>query len=225
MGTNIRYKRPDGGEATGYLASAAESGAPGLVVLQEWWGLQDQIKGVCDRLARAGFTALAPDLFRGAVVPYHDSDAAGRAMASLDFAEATEQMVGGAVNYLAANGAKVGLIGFCMGGAITVIGACRLKPLSAAVAFYGLPPEEVAPPSAIQVPFQAHFASRDDWCTPAVVDRFEAGLRAAGNKAEIFRYEADHAFLNEQRMTVHDRAAADLAWGRALTFLRETLRP
>ncbi len=96
MGTLISFKRPDGQEAKGYLAKAAKADAPGVVVIQEWWGLQDQIKGMCDRFALAGFNALAPDLYKGTVVPYHDTDAAGREMNSLDFMDATTQTVRGA---------------------------------------------------------------------------------------------------------------------------------
>ena len=93
MGTSITFKRPDGKEAHGYLANAAKGNAPGVVVIQEWWGLQDQIKGICDRFAAAGYEALAPDLYGGTVVPYHDTDAANREMSSLNFLEATDQLV------------------------------------------------------------------------------------------------------------------------------------
>ena len=217
MGTNISFRRPDGKDATGYLAKAGRANAPGVVVIQEWWGLQDQIKGVTDRFALAGYDALAPDLYSGTVVPYHDSDAAGKEMASLNFLDATDNTVRGAAQLLGKNGAKVGLTGFCLGGAVTIIGACRIPELSAAVCFYGIPPESVARPADIRVPLQAHFASQDDWCTPAAVDAFEAALKAAGKDAEVFRYDASHAFVNEQR-DVYDRAAAELAWGRMLKF-------
>ena len=96
MGTSITFKRPDGKDTGGYLAQAARADAPGVVVIQEWWGLQDQIKGICDRFALAGFDALAPDLYNGVVVPYHDTDAAGKEMNSLNFIDATEQNVRGA---------------------------------------------------------------------------------------------------------------------------------
>lgn len=223
MGTSITFKRPDGKDAAGYLANAAAGDAPGLVVIQEWWGLQDQIKGLCDRFARAGFDALAPDLYNGTVVPYHDTDAANKEMTSLDFIDATTQTVRGAVQYLARNGAKVGLTGFCMGGAVTIIGACKIPELSAGVAFYGIPPKQAAAPADVKVPLQGHFASKDDWCTPAVVDGFENGLKAADKNAEFFRYEADHGFVNEQRMSAHDRASAELAWSRAVAFFRKHL--
>jgi carboxymethylenebutenolidase len=218
MGTSIGFRRPDGKAATGYLASAGRANAPGIVVIQEWWGLQDQIKGLTDRFALAGYDALAPDLYAGTVVPYHDTAAAGKEMGSLNFLDATDNTVRGAAQFLKKSGSKVGLTGFCLGGAVTVIGACRIPELSAAVCFYGIPPDSVAKPADIKVPLQAHFANHDDWCTPAAVDAFEAALKAAGTTAEVFRYDASHAFVNEQR-DVYDRAASELAWGRTLKFL------
>ena len=224
MGTEITIKRADGRDAAGYLANAARGDAPGIVVIQEWWGLQDQIRGICDRFAAAGFDALAPDLYNGVVVPYHDTDAANREMSSVNFVEATEQTVRGAVQYLKRNGAKVGLTGFCMGGAVTIIGACRIPELAAGVAFYGIPPAEVAKPADIKIPLQGHFANKDDWCTPQLVDDFEKGLKQAGKDSALFRYDADHAFVNEQRVSVHDRRQAEIAWGRAVSFFEKHLR-
>jgi carboxymethylenebutenolidase len=223
MGTSITFKRPDGKDTGGYLAQAARPDAPGVVVIQEWWGLQDQIKGICDRFALAGFDALAPDLYNGVVVPYHDTDAAGKEMNSLNFQDAVEQNVRGAAQFLKRNGGKVGLTGFCLGGVVTVIGACRIPELSAAVPFYGIPPEQVAKPADVKIPLQGHFANKDTWCTPEVVNAFEKGLQAAGKSAEVFRYDADHAFVNEQRAPVHDRQAAELAWGRATDFFKKHL--
>ncbi len=104
MGTRISFPRADGKPGTGYLAKAAKANAPGVVVIQEWWGLQDQIRGICDRLALAGYEALAPDLYAGTEVPYHDTEAAAREMNSLNFAEATDQVVRGAAQYLARTG-------------------------------------------------------------------------------------------------------------------------
>ena len=223
MGTMIAFKRPDGGDASGYLANAARGDAPGLVVIQEWWGLQEQVKAMTDRFALAGFDALAPDLYRGVVVPYHDAEAAGKEMMSLNFLDAAEQTVRGAAQFLKRNGAKAGLTGFCMGGAVTIIGAARIPELSAAVAFYGLPPAQAAGPADVKVPLQGHFANKDEHVPPAAVDAFESGLKAAGKDFEFFRYDADHAFANEQRMAVHDREAAELAWGRAIAFFKKHL--
>lgn len=218
MGTKITFKRPDSRDGSGYLAKAGRANAPGVVVIQEWWGLQDQIKGICDRLAASGYEALAPDLYAGTVVPYHDTEAANREMSSLNFVEATDQLVRGAAQYLKLTGAKVGLTGFCLGGAVTILGAIRTPELSAAVCFYGIPPADVAKPGDIRVPLQAHFANEDDWCTPKAVNEFEAALKSAGKSAEIFRYAAKHGFMNEQRPDAHQRQAAELAWSRMLSF-------
>jgi carboxymethylenebutenolidase len=223
MGTAIRFKRPDGREGSGYLAKPGRANAPGVVVIQEWWGVQDQIRGICDRLAGAGYEALAPDLYAGKTVPYHDTEAANREMSSLNFLEATDQLVRGAAQYLALSGAKVGLTGFCLGGAVTVIGAARLKEFAAAVCFYGIPPAAAAKPADIAMPFQGHFANEDDWCTPEAVNEFEAGLKAAGRTAEIYRYDAKHGFMNEQRPDAHERRAAEQAWERMLGFWRKHL--
>ncbi len=223
MGTTIDFPRTSGGSARGYLAEAKDPKAPGVVVIQEWWGVQGQIRSVCDRFAESGFTALAPDLYGGKVIPYHDSAAASAAMGSLDFGRSTDEEVRGAVRHLAARGVQVGLTGFCMGGAVTIIGAVRIPELSAAVCFYGLPPESVAAPADIRVPFQGHFANRDGWCTPAAVDAFEKKLRAAGKTFELHRYEGAHAFMNSDRREVHDPEAAQLAWDRALAFFRRHL--
>lgn len=222
MGTQITFKRADGKDTEGYLAKAGRDHAPGVIVIQEWWGLQDQIKGMCDRLARAGYEALAPDLYGGVTVPYHDSQKANREMSSLDFLDAVDNIVRGAAAYLSQSGAKVGLTGFCLGGAVTVIGAVRVPEIAAACCFYGVPPREAAKPEDIRIPFQGHFASKDDWCTPEVVGALESDLKKSKAKWELFRYDADHAFMNEQR-TVHDRAAAELAWGRMLSFWRSHL--
>lgn len=223
MGTHVTFKRPDGRDATGYLANAARGDAPGLVVIQEWWGLQEQIKGLCDRFALAGFDALAPDLYNGVVVPYHDVPAANKEMSSLNFIDATEQTVRGAAQYLKRNGAKVGLTGFCMGGAVAIIGAAKIPELTAAVSFYGIPPAQAVSPGQVKIPLQGHFANRDDYASPEIVNAFEAAMKAAGKHPEFFRYDADHAFVNEQRMAVHDREAAELAWSRTTAFFKKHL--
>ena len=223
MGTLISFKRPDGQDAAGYLALASDGAAPGVIVIQEWWGLQEQIKSVCERYARAGFSALAPDLYRGKVVPYHDSDQAAKEMNSLDFLDATTQTVRGAVEYLSKSGAKVGIVGYCMGGAVTIIAGVHVPGLSAGVTYYGLPPAEAAKAADLKIPLQGHFASEDDWCTPDKVDEFEKELQTVGKPHELFRYQAGHAFANEQR-SVHDRAAAEQAWTRTMGFFGKHLR-
>lgn len=223
MGKMIAFKSTGGQAAQGYLAEAGGAHTPGVVVIQEWWGLQGQIKAVCERFAAAGFNALAPDLYNGTVVPYHDSAAATAAMASLNFKAVTDQAVRGAVQYLKSRGGKAGLTGFCMGGAVAVIGAVHIPELDAAVSFYGIPPASVATAKDIRVPFQGHFANQDDWCSPAMVDTFEKELKASRKIYEIYRYDGQHAFMNSERKDVYNASAAKQAWGRCLAFFKKNL--
>lgn len=222
MGTAVAFKRPDDEDASGYLANAASGDAPGVIVIHAVWGLTDHIKAVCDRFALAGFDALAPDLYKGKVVPFHDLDAANLKMSSLDLIDATTQNVRGAAQYLARNGAKVGLTGFCLGGALTIIGAAKVPEFAAGVVFYGIPAQHAAKPAEVAIPLQAHFANKDDWCTPQMVDRFEKGMNAAGKTLELFRYNAEHGFVSEQ-LPCHNRTAAEVAWGRTTGFFRKHL--
>ena len=224
MGNRITYKRPDGKEAAGYYAPAATRNAPGVVVIQEWWGLNDQIKGICDRFAASGFNVIAPDLYAGRVVPYHDREAANKEMTSLNFLDATDQIVRGAAQKLRADGSvKVGIAGFCMGGAMAILGAARVPEFSAGAPFYGLPPAAAAGPADVKIPLQGHFALHDDWCTPQAVKEFADGLKMAGKTAEFFEYDAHHGFMNEARPDVHQAKSAEEAWSRTVAFFKKHL--
>jgi carboxymethylenebutenolidase len=222
MGTRISFSRVDGKKTEGYLAKAGRDHTPGVLVIQEWWGLQDQIKGICDRLALAGYDALAPDLYEGTIVPYHDQAAANLEMSSLDFQDAVSQNVRGAAQYLAKSNAKVGVVGFCMGGAVALLAADHVPEITASISFYGMPPAGALDVMKLNVPFQGHYSNSDDYITPKIVDDFEAELMRAKKDAAFFRYDADHAFMNEQR-DVHDRAAAELGWQRMLAFWKAHL--
>lgn len=219
MGIMTDFARPDGAATKGYLATAGR-GRPGIVVIQEWWGLNDQICGVADRLARAGWNALAPDLYKGRVTTTPDE--ANHLMTGLDFADATYQDLRGAALRLQEHGDKLAVIGFCMGGALTIAAAVHVHEIEAAVCFYGIPPKEFADPAKIRAPFQGHFANRDDWCTPAAVDELEKALNGAGARHEIHRYEAAHAFFNE-RSAAYDVSCANQAWDRMAVFLTAQL--
>jgi carboxymethylenebutenolidase len=219
MGQAIEFARPDGGGSKGYLAMAGE-GRPGIVVTQEWWGLNDQICGVADRFARAGYNALAPDLYKGRLTAVPDE--ANHLMSSLNFPDATHQDLRGAVRHLGRDSGKVAVMGFCMGGALTVAAAVHIPETAAAVCFYGIPPKEFADPAYIKIPFQGHFANQDDWCTPAAVDQLETALSQAGAAHEIHRYDAAHAFFNE-RSAAYDVACANQAWERMSAFLKARL--
>jgi len=219
MGAMIEFSRPDHGRTKGYLATTEGNNRPGIVVIQEWWGLNDQICGVADRFARAGYTALAPDLYKGRLTAVPDE--ANHLMSNLNFPDATHQDLRGAVVHLKSQGCgKVAVMGFCMGGALTVASAVHIPEIAAGVCFYGIPPKEFADPAKITVPFQGHFANQDDWCTPAAVDALETAMQ--GSKPEIYRYDAAHAFFNE-RSAAYDVACATQAWDRMAAFLKAKL--
>lgn len=220
MGGMIEFARPDGGRTKGYLASAGP-GRPGIVVIQEWWGLNDQICGVADRFARAGYNALAPDLYKGRLTAVPDE--ANHLMSGLDFPDATHQDLRGAAQHLKGTSGKVAVMGFCMGGALTIAALVHVPELAAGVCFYGIPPKEFADPASIKVPFQGHFANQDDWCTPAAVNDLEATLRRAGVQHDIYRYDAAHAFFNE-RSAAYNVACANQAWDRMAGFLEARLK-
>ncbi len=219
MGLMVEFARPDGVATRGYLAVAGH-GRPGIVVIQEWWGLNDQICGVADRFARAGYNALAPDLYKGRVTTAPDE--ANHLMTGLDFPGATHQDLRGAAMRLEEQSPKVAVMGFCMGGALTIAAAVHVHEVDAAVCFYGIPPKDFADPAKIRVPFQGHFANQDDWCTPTAVDDLEKTLKATPVEHELYRYDAAHAFFNE-RSAAYNLAAADLAWERMTGFLKREI--
>ncbi|MBI4868558.1 MAG: dienelactone hydrolase family protein [Candidatus Wallbacteria bacterium] len=222
MGELIRFSRPDGQECPGYLATPAAGGdAPGIVVIQEWWGLNDQIRGVADRFAAAGYRALVPDLYRGRVAATPDE--ANHMMSGLDWGAATVQDVQGAVHHLGRGGRRVAVLGFCMGGALTLLAAAKVSGVTAGVCFYGIPPESACDFASIRVPLLLHFAEHDDWCNAAAVDQLAARLTAGRVPHDLHRYDAQHAFFNEQRPEVYDAATSKLAWDRSLQFLAREL--
>lgn len=195
MGNIIEYARPDGKPAWAYLAEPAAPG-PGVVVIQEWWGLNDQIRGVAERLAQAGYSALVPDLYRGQSTL--EAEEAHHLMTHLDFGDAAAQDVRGAVQALKARGCtRVGVTGYCMGGALTLLSSMLVPEADAAVVWYGMPPLEFVDASKIRIPLQAHWATQDEFFAIADVDALEAKLAAAGVRYEGHRYLAHHGFANE----------------------------
>jgi len=222
MGQLIQIRRPDGATCPAYLsAGAVPAGAPALVVIQEWWGLNEQIQSTADRFAQAGYRALVPDLYRGRRAT--DQEEASHMMGALDFADAAEQDIQGCVTYLRESSASCGVTGFCMGGALTLLSALRVKGVDAGACFYGMPPRAAANFQDITIPLILHFAQIDDWCTPALVDGLEADLKKSQSKFELYRYSGHHAFMNEARPEVYDPKLAALAWERTLAFFARTL--
>jgi carboxymethylenebutenolidase len=222
MGELITFKRPDGDTCPAYLASSASASAPALVLIQEWWGLNQQMKGLADRMAAQGFRTLVPDLYRGKLAT--DADEANHMMDALNFMDAAQQDIQGAVNFLKELSKEVAVAGFCMGGALTLISAVKVSGLAAGVCFYGIPPAEAADLSQIKLPLSLHFGTQDEWCSPAAVRDLEVRLKAGGVDYELFSYQADHAFMNEQRPEVYSAENASLAFERATAFLKRNLR-
>jgi carboxymethylenebutenolidase len=230
MGKTISFKRPDGQSVNGYLAEPAKAEkAPAMVVIQEWWGLNDQIKGVADRLAKAGYRALVPDLYRGKVALA--ANEAEHLMTNLNFGDAAGQDIRGAVQYLKSTGSpKAGVTGFCMGGALTLLSAVNVPEADAAVAWYGFPPLEYIDAKKIKAPLMGHYATEDVPFPIAKVDELEKKLKDANVKFEFHRYKAKHAFANEEAskkklpILEYNPQAAELAWKRTMEFLDKHLK-
>jgi len=225
----ITFQRPDGTSVEAYLIEPANAhNAPGIVVIQEWWGLDDEIKQVAKRFADAGYRALVPDLYRGKLAL--EANEAEHLMNDLNFGDAASQDIRGAVQYLKSTGCnKVAVTGFCMGGALTVLSAGLVPECDGTVVWYGYPPLEYVDASAIKKPMLAHWALHDDFFSIAGVDQLEEKLKAAGVTYDFERYDAKHAFANPKSDSrdlpplQYNPAAAQLAWDRTMTFLKNTL--
>ena len=225
MARTIEFKRPDGQTAKAVLAEA-EQPVAAVVVIQEWWGVNEQIRGVADRFAAAGFTALVPDLYRGKSTA--ETEEAHHLMDGLDFGVAAAQDVRGAVQHLKAariGSGKVGVTGYCMGGALTLLAAAAVPEADAAVVWYGYPPLEAVDASRIRLPLMAHWATQDQAFAIAGVDALEATLKAAGVRYEGHRYLAQHAFANEAAqgpgripITQYDARWSATAFDRTMRF-------
>jgi carboxymethylenebutenolidase len=225
MGKTVSFERPDGKAAGGYLAEPAQgAAAPGLVVIQEWWGVNDQIRGVAERLALAGYRALVPDLYRGKSTV--EAEEAHHLMSDLNFGDAASQDIRGAAQFLKESSSKVGITGFCMGGALTLLALAAAPEADAGVVWYGCPPLEYIDATKIRVPVQGHWATQDGFFPAATVDKLEEKLREARVTFEFHRYLAYHAFANETAVgpgriagTQYDAVWAQFAWDRTFRFL------
>jgi len=229
MGTTIPFNRPDGKALSGYLAEPTHAvGAPAIVVIQEWWGVNDQIRGVADRLAVAGYFALVPDLYRGKATV--EAEEAHHLMTGLNFGDAASQDIRGAVQYLKTRSTRVGVTGFCMGGALTLLSVCTAPEIDAAVVWYGCPPLEYLDATKITAPLQAHWATQDEFFPIALIDQLEEKLRTAGVNVDFHRYLAHHGFANETAVgprriaaTQYDAVWSQQAWDRTFRFFGRLL--
>jgi len=222
MGHSVTFPS-NGGTCDGYLATAD---GPGVLVIQEWWGLVPHIEEVVDRFAAAGFTALAPDLYHGAKTT--EPDGAGKLMMAMNMGQAAKDM-SGAIDHLreVTGRDKVGVIGFCMGGGLALVVAAQRPDAVAAVApFYGLIPWPDAQPdwSALTARVRGHYAELDEYFTPELARGLEEQLQSLGKDATITVHpDVQHAFFNDQRPEVYDLAAATTAWMATLDLFRSTL--
>lgn len=227
MGEAIEFPN-NGSTGGGYLAVPSSGSGPGVVVVQEWWGLVPHITDVAERFAAEGFVALAPDLYHGKKVPNSEPDEAGKAMMAMQLDQAGKDM-SGAVDELRRRSGheRVGVVGFCMGGGLALVLACqRPDAVAACVPFYGAIPWPDAQPdySALAAPVQAHVAGRDEWFSPEAAARQQAMLSDLGKRMTFHVYpDAQHAFFNDSRSEVFDSDASALAWSRTIEFLRTEL--
>jgi carboxymethylenebutenolidase len=229
VGDTVEFQS-NGDTASGYLALPAGGSGPGLIVVQEWWGLNPQIKRTADRFAAEGFVALAPDLYRGQLAGHDEMDKAGELMSTLPPDRAARDM-SGAVDFLAGHdavtGEGIGVVGFCMGGVLSfVLAALRPDRIKAAVPFYGFPQGDDAPDySGLTARIQGHMADPDDYFPPEAAKALEAELRAMGKDVTIEVHPGGHGFMNEENpIGTHDEQLAARLWPRAVAFLRESLR-
>ncbi len=216
---------PSNGQTTqGYLAVPAAGKGPGVIVVQEWWGLVDHIKRVCDRFAAEGFSALAPDMYHGKTAS--EPDGAGKLFMALNIAQA-EKDLRGAAAYLAQHSstAKLGAVGFCMGGQLALFAATVNPSVGACVNFYGIHPNVKPDYSKLAGPVLGLFAEKDSFVTPATARQVDADIKKAGKQSEIHIYpNVDHAFFNDDNTAAYDKTAADDAWRRTLAHFRAHLK-
>lgn len=224
MGNVITF---DGGdrEFNGYLAEGPNPG-PGIIVIQEWWGLVDHIKDVCDRFAAEGFTALAPDLYFGEATT--EPTRAGELMMALSISE-TAEVVGQAIQHLLnspkVQGPKVGIVGYCMGGQLAIYCAGHDDRIGACVNYYGIHPKVQPSYRDLSGPVLGFFAEHDEYASEAAVRALHEELTLLEKPFEFHTYPGTHhAFFNDARPEVYNEEAAKDTWGKTLVFFRENLR-
>ncbi len=225
MGEHVSFPS-NGGTCEGYLAVPESGHGPGVVVIQEWWGLVPHIRDVADRFAAEGFTALAPDLYGGE--SSNEPDEAGKLMMALNLDHAAKDMSGAVDHLIELTGrTSVGVVGYCMGGGLALVLAChRPDAVMAAAPYYGVIPWPTAQPdwSALEAKVVGEYAERDDMAGPDAVRALESQLRDLGKDATLHIHDgADHAFFNDERPEVHHPEASAVAWERTLALFRERL--
>ncbi len=223
MGKMVQFPS-NGGGTSGYLATPSSGKGPGVLVIQEWWGLVDHVKRVCDRFAAEGFSALAPDMYHGKTAS--EPDEAGKLFMALNIAQA-EKDLRGAAKFLAEHSStpKIGVVGFCMGGQLALFAAALNANVGACVDFYGIHPNVKPDYSKLSGPVLGLFAEKDGFVTPQAARDLDAAIKKAGKQSEIHIYPGvDHAFFNDDNTAAYNKPAAEDAWKRTLGFFRANLK-
>lgn len=218
--------KTDGETAEGYLARPDGDGPfPGVIVVQEWWGLDDHIKDVARRFAAEGFAAFAPDLYHGKITK--EPDEAGKLMMALDMPKASKELAAAAEHlskqpFIAGRG--IGATGFCMGGGLALTLACDSPHIKAAAPFYGMNPDPIDKVANLGGPVRVSYAEHDDWVGPPVREALETALKKHGKDYEIHVYPGtSHAFFNDTRSDAYNEPAAADAWNKMLELFRSNL--
>ena len=222
-GRMVKYAS-NGGTTDGYLATPQAGKGPGIIVIQEWWGLVGHIKNVADRFAAEGFSALAPDLYHGKTAD--EPDEAGKLFMALNVGQA-EKDLKGAITFLQEHSStqKIGVVGFCMGGQLALFAATLNPAIGACVNFYGVHPNVKPDYAKLAGPVLGLFAEKDAFVTPQVAKDVDAAIKKAGKQVETIVYPGvDHAFFNDEREGIYDKKSADDAWRRTLALFRSNLK-
>ena len=215
---NINTSR---GATTAYVAKPETDSAAAVILIQEWWGINDHVRDIAGRYAEAGFLCVAPDLYRGKLTKDPKEAAAWmQALSIEDGVETIREAI--SESKLHYNIQKVGITGFCMGGTFALRAACEIDELAAAAPFYGdIPPDDVL--SNLNVPTLFIAGKRDAWINPEKVNGLIEAARKFDLPVEVVSYDADHAFFNNTRPEVYDAEAAADAWRRVLDLFRKNL--
>jgi carboxymethylenebutenolidase len=229
MAQTVEFKS-NGSTASGYLVTPKSGSGPGVLVIQEWWGLDSGIKRMTDRLGADGFVALAPDLYHGELAGHTEMDKAGKLMQSLPPDRAARDM-SGAIDYLASRkdvtGSGIGVVGFCMGGMLAfLIAANRPDKVKAAVPFYGFPQGASEPDwTKLQASIRGHMAERDDFFPPDKARALEARLRGMGKDVSFTVHPGTgHAFMGDHNaLGTYNVKLAETIWPEVVSFLKSKL--
>lgn len=224
MTTTVTFESKSGKSVSAELAEPSGAGkAPALVLVQEYWGINAHIKSMVERFAKEGFLVAAPDLYHGTIAK--DASEAGQLMTALDTVQAVQE-IAAAAQYLrthARGNGKVGVVGFCLGGALSFASACHVEGLDAVIPFYGVPPAEKVDYAKVTAPILAHFAKNDEWASVAKAEAIKQQVEAAGKSMQLEVYDAGHAFMNDSRPEAYDEKSAKLAWQRTIDFAKKHL--